>query len=175
MDGINLNIESGDDRYYTEMLEQFNRLMANDRNHQYLITATPACGFPIKDFKTVFKTRPEYFDALYIRHDYTQNCHPTSEEFPSNLEKWVEYIRAMNTKSFKNTKFYLSIVMSLELKFYQTSIEKLTDLYKSVSLQNIIYLIIGKKTPSVKDFITKNTCQTKICIFNRRVFIGGRR
>lgn len=133
MDGLSFNIESGDDRYYTEMLEQFNSLMAQDRERQYLITASPACGFPIKDFKTVFNTRPEYFDAIYIKHDYTQNCHPRGDKFEENLEKWVEFIRAMNTKSFKNTKFFLSITMSLELKFYQTSIEKLRELYESVS------------------------------------------
>ena len=139
LNGINLNIRIGDDKFYGDMLDRFNELYAEDRGRTYLITASPKCGLPLTDFKTSIDEKFAYFDAIYIRHDYATDCHPSGIDFEKNLEKWVKKIKYFNAKSFKGTKFYLVLVLSLELKYYMTFWKDFKPLYEKVSTLPIFF------------------------------------
>ncbi|XP_066930115.1 uncharacterized protein [Clytia hemisphaerica] len=136
LDGINLNIRIGDDKYYDTMLDKFNELFAEDRSQHYQITASPQCGLPLSDFKTSLDSRAKFIDAVYIRHDYGVDCHPGGSDFDENLEQWTKKIRYWNGKTFKNTKFYLVLVLSLELKYYMTLWKNFKPIYEQ-TLKNI--------------------------------------
>ena len=124
------------------MLDRFNELYAEDRSRGYLITASPSCGLPLKDFKTSIDERPQYFDAIYIRHDYGSDCHPSGIDFDDNLDKWTKKIDYMNAKTFKGTKFYLVLVVSLELKYYMTFWKDFKPLYEKVSFFSSVFLTL---------------------------------
>jgi len=132
MDGINLNIRTGDDKYFDNMLDQFNALYAEDRSRNYVITVSPPCGLPTT-FKNTIDARPQFIDAIYLRHDYSVDCHPTGTAFEENFEKWTKKVQYMNSKTFKNTRFYLVLVLSLELKYYMTLWKDFKPLYENVS------------------------------------------
>ena len=114
------------------MLDKFNELFAEDRSQHYQITASPKCGLPLSDFKTSLDTRAKFFDAVYLRHDYGVDCHPAGVDFEENLEQWTRKIRYWNGKTFKNTKFYLVLVLSLELEYYMTLWKDFKPLYEKV-------------------------------------------
>ena len=127
-----MNIRTGNDNHFVEMLDRFNELYAEDRSRDYLMTASPQCGLPLSDFKTSIDERPQYFDAIYLRHDYGVDCHPTGRAFEDNLDKWVKKIDYFNAKTFKGTKFYLVLVLSLELEYYMTLWKDFKPLYENV-------------------------------------------
>ena len=53
MDGIDLDIEDGDRKYYTEFITELRKLMDDDRTKSYLITGAPQCPFPDHHFGPV--------------------------------------------------------------------------------------------------------------------------
>ena len=46
MDGIDLDIEGGDYKYYPEFITELRKLMDDDQTKSYLITGAPQCPFP---------------------------------------------------------------------------------------------------------------------------------
>lgn len=48
MDGVDLDIEIGSHKYYSDFVQEMRRLMSTDPSWQYLITAAPQCPFPDK-------------------------------------------------------------------------------------------------------------------------------
>ena len=46
MDGIDLDIEGGDYKYYPEFITKLRMLMDNDQSKEYLITGAPQCPYP---------------------------------------------------------------------------------------------------------------------------------
>ena len=46
MDGIDLDIEGGNYKYYPEFITELRRLMDADSSKSYLITGAPQCPFP---------------------------------------------------------------------------------------------------------------------------------
>ena len=46
MDGIDLDIEGGDYKYYPEFITELRTLMDNDQTKNYLITGAPQCPYP---------------------------------------------------------------------------------------------------------------------------------
>ena len=46
MDGIDLDIEGGDYKYYPEFITELRTLMDNDQSKGYLITGAPQCPYP---------------------------------------------------------------------------------------------------------------------------------
>ena len=46
MDGIDLDIEGGDYKYYPEFITELRTLMDNDQSKGYLITGAPQCLYP---------------------------------------------------------------------------------------------------------------------------------
>lgn len=48
MDGVDLDIEIGNHKYYSDFVQEMRCLMSTDSSKQYLITAAPQCPFPDK-------------------------------------------------------------------------------------------------------------------------------
>lgn len=48
MDGVDLDIEIGNHKYYSDFVQEMRRLMSTEPSKQYLITAAPQCPFPDK-------------------------------------------------------------------------------------------------------------------------------
>lgn len=48
MDGVDLDIEIGSHKYYSDFVQEMRGLMGTDPSKQYLITAAPQCPFPDK-------------------------------------------------------------------------------------------------------------------------------
>ena len=46
MDGIDLDIEGGDYKYYPEFITELRKLIDDDQTKSYLITGAPQCPFP---------------------------------------------------------------------------------------------------------------------------------
>ena len=46
MDGIDLDIEGGDYKFYPEFIIELRTLMDNDQSKGYLITGAPQCPYP---------------------------------------------------------------------------------------------------------------------------------
>ena len=46
LDGIDMDIEGGSNKYYPVLVKELHRLMTSDPSKEYLITGAPQCPYP---------------------------------------------------------------------------------------------------------------------------------
>jgi len=102
MDGIDLDIEGGDYKYYPEFITELRTLMDNDQTKSYLITGAPQCPYPDHHLGpekpgSGLEGAGQYVDHLYIQF-YNNYCHTGPNNgnwFKDTLDKWLAFSARM--------------------------------------------------------------------------------
>lgn len=103
MDGIDLDIEGGDYKYYPEFITELRKLMDDDQTKSYLITGAPQCPFPDHHLGPVkpgtgLEEAGQYVDHLYIQF-YNNYCHTGAGQwFTDTLNKWLAFAERMKPR-----------------------------------------------------------------------------
>ncbi|XP_020602233.1 uncharacterized protein LOC110041292 [Orbicella faveolata] len=100
MDGIDLDIEGGDYKYYPEFITELRTLMDNDQSKGYLITGAPQCPYPDHHMGpekpgSGLEEAGQHVDHLYIQF-YNNYCHTGAGNwFTETLDKWLAFSKRM--------------------------------------------------------------------------------
>ncbi|XP_029213854.2 acidic endochitinase SE2-like isoform X2 [Acropora millepora] len=103
MNGIDLDIEGGDYKYYPEFITELRMLMDNDPQRSYLITGAPQCPFPDHHLGpqnpgTGLEEAGHLVDHLYIQF-YNNYCHTGDEkQFMGSIKKWLKFSKRMKPR-----------------------------------------------------------------------------
>ncbi|KAJ7372412.1 hypothetical protein OS493_018915 [Desmophyllum pertusum] len=137
MDGIDLDIEGGGNKYYPEFIRELRMLMDNDQSKAYLITGAPQCPYP--DHFLGPETRGsgledagQDVDHLYIQF-YNNYCHTGAGKwFTDTLNKWLAFSARMKPKG---PLIFIGLPVSTRAssgaQYYRPPAE-LTKMYQSV-------------------------------------------
>ena len=127
LDGIDLNIENGSPKYYSDFVQSLRALMSVDTTKRYFLTGAPQCPFPDPYMGPITKgsvlgDMAKEFDFLYVQF-YNNPCYLGAVEFTTTLNLWLNFAIQTKVNYGKSPLIFIGLPShpraSINAKYYQ--------------------------------------------------------